>query len=318
MTGIKFSSKKQMNQLRKWEKLFCVQTTPVQMQYDKKNSQILVKRDDLNHDVIQGNKLRKLKYNLKFAIENNYRVIATFGGAWSNHIVATAKAVHLCGLQSIGFIRGDELEKHEEKWSETLKISAQYGMQLIFLSRQEYKRKQSSKKVTSFINNHDSSIYVIPEGGSNDLALLGVAQIIGELAQQIDEPSHIVTACGTGGTAAGLIDGVVKQGWNTKIIGIPVLKGAAYLNDEVKKLSKYHNQANWKLYCDYHAGGYAKINQQTLAFAKEFTHENKINLDKIYNAKSFYATFDLIDKGKIPMGSSVVILHTGGLQGGII
>lgn len=307
-----------MNKLIKWQKNFELKPTPIDTLNQSQGVSIAVKRDDLNHETIQGNKLRKLKYNLKFALENNYRTIATFGGAWSNHIVATAKAANLCDLQSIGFIRGDELEKPEAKWSETLKASAGYGMQLIFLSRQEYRLKQSSKMVASFINNHNSSIYMIPEGGSNDLALIGVAQIIGELAQQIDEPSHIVAACGTGGTLAGLIDGVVKQEWNTKIIGIPVLKGAAYLNDEVKKLSKHHNQANWKLYCDYHAGGYAKINQKTLQFAKEFTLENKINLDKIYNAKSFYATFDLIDKGKIPMGSSVVILHTGGLQGGII
>ena len=142
-------------------------------------------------------------------------------------------------------------------------------------------------------------------------------EVVDELNDQIKEPSIIISACGTGGTLAGLIDGVFKQGWKTRVMGIPVLKGGEFLLKDIKNLSESHSKVNWQLFCDYHAGGYAKMNEQTLNFAKEFTHKNKIKLDKVYTAKAFYAAYDLIKKGEIAEGSHVVILHTGGLQGGV-
>lgn len=307
-----------MKKINNWHQLFCQNITPLNKLKDYLGIELSVKRDDLNHEIIQGNKLRKLKYNLKSAIDDDYEYIATFGGAWSNHILATAKAASICGIKSIGFIRGDELENHEEKWSSTLKKAVMFGMELVFISRQEYRLKEGSVVVKKRLVQSGKNTYIIPEGGSNFLAVKGVMEVVDELVEQIKEPTHIVTACGTAGTLAGLIDGVAKHGWNTNIVGIPVLKGAEFLLKDVQNFSKFYSQVSWQLYCDYHAGGYAKINTETLTFAKLFTKKNNIKLDKIYTAKAFYATYDLINKGIISKGSRVVILHTGGLQGGVI
>lgn len=306
-----------MRNLMKWQQLFCPEKTPVDQVIRFKSTNIFIKRDDLNHPVIQGNKLRKLKYNLKHAIDEDYSCVATFGGAWSNHIVATAKATQLCGLKSIGFIRGDELKQQQSKWSQSLKKASQYGMELIFLSRFEYKEKEQAQSVKEYLLNTSESIFMVPEGGSNELALKGVVEIIVELKQQINQPTHIITACGTGGTMAGLIDGIAQTGWKTTVIGIPVLKGVEYLNQEVEKFSNYHDKVNWQLYFDYHAGGYAKTNEKISRFAKNFSNDTHIPLDKVYTSKSFYAVYDLITKGDIAKHSNIVILHTGGLQGGI-
>jgi len=306
-----------MKKPSKWQRLFCPEITAVDQLASYKGVNISIKRDDLNHNIIQGNKLRKLKYNIEYVLEKNYTSVATFGGAWSNHLIATASAAHLCGLSSIGFIRGHELKDNPHKWSQTLIQAQQYGMQLIFLSRSEYRRKHQSQIVKNHIASSPSCPYLIPEGGSNQLALKGVANIIAELSQQIGQPTHIITACGTGGTLAGLIDGVAAASWQTTVLGIPVLKGGEYLQQEVKKLSTHHHKVKWQLYCDYHAGGYAKTNKVILDFAKEFSHDTQIPLDRIYTSKSFYAAYDLIDKGEITPGSHVVILHTGGLQGGV-
>ncbi len=304
-----------MGKLSTWNTIFCTDPTPVQQLIQYNGVCISIKRDDLNHKIIQGNKLRKLKYNVKYMIDEGYSQLITFGGAWSNHIVATAQAAHLLGFKSIGVIRGNELEQHKENWSTTLKQAQNYGMQFIFVSRQQYRLKQRAKAVQEQLT-HDS--YVIPEGGSNSLALHGVSEIIEELTTQIKPPTHIITACGTGGTLAGLIDGIGHVGWHAKVIGIPVLKGASFIHDEINTMSLNYSHVDWQLYLDYHAGGYAKMNDQTLYFAKKFSSDTGIYLDKIYTAKSFFAAFNLIDKGEIPKGSRVIILHTGGLQGGKI
>lgn len=307
-----------MDKKNLWEQLFISNATKIQSIDCYLGVNIVVKRDDLNHNLVQGNKLRKLKYNFKQAIDQNYKEIMTFGGAWSNHILATASAANYCGIKSIGFIRGDELKENKHKWSDTLKSAENNGMEFVFLNRQDYRLKFNSSLVKTYIQQSKTNLYSIPEGGSNQLAIKGVIEIVDELKQQRGEPSHIVSACGTGGTLAGLIDGVAKQGWRTRVLGVPVLKGGEFLRQDIEGLSNHHPKVKWKLYYDYHAGGYAKMNEETLNFAKEFTLKNKINLDKIYTAKTFYATYDLINKGEIPAGSNVVILHTGGLQGGVV
>lgn len=307
-----------MKKLINWQQLFCQINTPLETLNEYFGVEVLVKRDDLNHNVVQGNKLRKLKYNIKVAIQENHSGIITFGGAWSNHIIASAKAAAICGIKCTGFIRGHELSHHQEKWSTTLRQAANYGMKLVFINRQEYRLKETGITVKEFLKETGKNWSIIPEGGSNSLAVQGVSEVIDELAEQIEEPTHIVTACGTAGTLAGLIDGVAKHRWKTEVVGIPVLKGADFIFEGTKKLSQYYGRVNWKLYGDYHAGGYAKIDKETLEFSQKFTEINNINLDKIYTAKSFYAAYDLIKKRLIPAGSRLVILHTGGLQGGII
>jgi 1-aminocyclopropane-1-carboxylate deaminase/D-cysteine desulfhydrase-like pyridoxal-dependent ACC family enzyme len=303
---------------KKWTHLFNPEITPLQAMGNYHGVDVWIKRDDLNHTTIQGNKLRKLKFNINYAIQNNYQCIATFGGAWSNHIVATAKAASLCGLKSVGFIRGDELENKPEKWSTSLIQAYESGMQLVFLNRQEYRQKLNGISVEKFIEDSPYSTYTIPEGGSNTLALQGVSEIIDELTQQIKEPSHIILACGTGGTLAGIIDGVADHNWQTKVIGISVLKGANYLTNEVKSLSMHHDKVNWQISHDYHAGGYAKINDLTEHFALDFSNKTGVILDKIYTSKAFYGAYDLIKLGEIQANSRIVIIHTGGLQGGAI
>ncbi len=311
---------KVMNKKQQWQKLFYQKLAPTPVERLEKylGTTIFVKRDDLNHPLVQGNKLRKLKYNFKQAIDENYTTVATFGGAWSNHILATATAANYCGLNSVGFIRGEELKSNRSKWSTTLQSAEQKGMRLVFLNRQDYRLKYMAPIVQAVLRESYNKVYLVPEGGSNLLAIKGVEEIIEELKQQMDEPTHIISACGTGGTLAGLIDGVAKQGWKTKVLGIPVLKGGEFLQQEIQSLSTQFKRIEWKLYCDYHAGGYAKMDNKTLEFAHNFTKNTRIKLDKIYTAKVFYAAYDLIKKGEIPEDSKVVILHTGGLQGGVI
>lgn len=307
-----------MKNLSKWKHLFCKNTTPINRLEDYRKVKVSVKRDDLNHHIVQGNKLRKLKYNVRHAIENGKSHIATFGGAWSNHIVATAHAASVCDLKSIGFIRGDELHGQSHLWNKTLHQAKEFGMEFIFLSRKEYRLKQQSQLVKLAIQGMINDICFVPEGGSNSLALTGVSEIISELQQQNSKPTHIITACGTGGTAAGLIKGVEKAHWDTKIIGIPVLKNGLFLQNDIANLVSDNKQQNWQLYDAYHFGGYAKINQKLRQFGIDFVDNTGIDLDKIYTAKSFYAAYDLIKNGEIPPNSHLVILHTGGLQGGSI
>ncbi len=303
--------------LQQGRNIFSSEKSPCQTIQTFNNVNIICKRDDLNHPIIQGNKLRKLKYNIVDALQNGVSQLATFGGAYSNHIVAVAQAAKMAKMSIVGFIRGEELHQATSQWSHSLHQAHKAGMELVFLSRQQYRLKQQSEVVKQYLS-HYKNVMIIPEGGSNALALLGVAEIIEELAQQIKPPTHIITACGTGGTCAGLIDGVANQGWQTKVIGIPVLKGAEFLKASIKNLSQKHKQVEWQLYCDYHAGGYAKLADNYATFGQEFSQRTGVPLDKIYNVKSFYAMYDLINKGEIKAGSSVVILHTGGLQGGLV
>ncbi|MFK8013788.1 MAG: 1-aminocyclopropane-1-carboxylate deaminase/D-cysteine desulfhydrase [Marinicellaceae bacterium] len=308
-----------MYNLNQWKNLFCQNVTPVNQLENLKDIEIYIKRDDLNNSIVQGNKLRKLKYNFKYAIENNKDTIVTFGGAWSNHILAVAKSAALCNLKCIGFIRGDELQDQRNRWSSTLLKASEFGMNLVFLDRQEYRLKQHSNQVKKQLLDMTSQVHVIPEGGSNVLALKGVSEVITELIDQVQlPPTHIITACGTGGTAAGLILGVNQLHWDSKVIGIPVLKGAHFLDDDISQFVSNKSLDNWSLYQDYHFGGYAKVTDQLKQFGTEFVSKNHIDLDKIYTVKSFFAAFDLIDKNIIPPKSRVLILHTGGLQGGSI
>lgn len=300
-----------------WQQTFCRSPTPLQKISSQKSIEIYVKRDDLNHAHIQGNKLRKLKHNIKQALDNKQQQLATFGGAYSNHIIAVAHAAQICGIESLGFIRGEELELKPEKWSQTLLKAQSLGMQLKFLNRKEYRKKQDSMAVINTLENSNLKTLLIPEGGSNDAAIVGVKEIIDEIHLQNLSPTYIICACGTGGTLAGLIEGVAQHKMKTHIIGIPVLKGAEFLKNEIIKLAPNHTQVHWHTNHDYHAGGYGKNNQETLNFAAKFRQANNISLDKIYTSKAFYAAYDLINKGEIKPNSSVVIIHTGGLQGGL-
>jgi 1-aminocyclopropane-1-carboxylate deaminase len=269
--------------------------------FKEKQIEVFVKRDDLLHPSIMGNKWRKLKYNLREAKKLNYNSLLTFGGAYSNHIFAVASAGVEFGFETIGIIRGDELN---EKSNATLAYAYKMGMKLIFVTRNEYLQKQN------LINRYGNNAYILPEGGTNQLALKGCAEIIVELEKQLN-PTHIALAIGTGGTFAGLVSANKK---GTKIIGFPVLKGFGLEGIEIDgfDLNEYNN---FEICSEYYFGGYGKYNTGLLNFMQTFENEHNIPLEQVYTGKVFFGIFDKINRGDFPKNSRIVIIHTGGLQG---
>ncbi len=278
----------------------------------------MMKRDDLNHPVIQGNKWRKLKHNLTHAQARGVDGLVTFGGAHSNHIAATAHAARACGLLSIGFIRGDELQAQPERWSETLHGARAEGMQLVFLSRSEYRLKHRAQAVQETLQASSRRWMLLPEGGSNARAVSGVAEIVDELQAQLDEPpSDLITACGSGGTLAGLMAGVARAGWPTRVWGVPALRGAdAALRQAVRRLCPMHARVQWDLLPCPQAGRFAHTSPALAAFADRFDRQYGVPLDRVYTVRTCMATFAGIERGAFIDGARLVIVHTGGLQGG--
>jgi len=275
-----------------------------------------VKRDDLNDPDIQGNKLRKLKYNIAHAANNGYSHMVTFGGAYSNHIAATAAAGKRFGLNTVGFIRGQEFTDNPAIWSNTLRHAHRNGMQLMFISREDYRAKHKSTVFNQALDDF-AKPYVIPECGSNDLGVAGAAELISELQQQLDTlPTHVICACGTGGTLAGLIKGTAQAKLPVQIWGVVVHKAAAAIDKDIQKMCPQQKQVNWTLLDQYHFGGYAKYDSTLKDFAANFRQAHDITLDQVYNCKSFYALHDLIQRQMITSKDRPLIVHTGGLQGG--
>jgi len=269
--------------------------------------QVYIKREDKFHHAISGNKWRKLKYNLIEAKKKSKNTLLTFGGAYSNHIYATASAGKLFGFQTIGLIRGEE----HLPLNPTLEFAVRNGMQLHYVNRTEYRRRYDFDFVKGVYKKF-GDVYLIPEGGTNMLALKGAAEIIDDINIDYD---FICSACGTGGTLAGIITGL---NGNKKAIGFPVLKGASFLNDNIENLIKaYCSKSfdNWQLSLDFHFGGYAKINRELIDFIFEFEKLNEIKLDPVYTGKMMYGIYDLISKGYFKSGSTIIAIHTGGLQG---
>jgi 1-aminocyclopropane-1-carboxylate deaminase len=274
---------------------------------DRAGVQLLVKRIDLTHPVISGNKWYKLKYNLRAAIEQGHKTVLSFGGAYSNHIHALAGAGAELGLNTIGVIRG---EPHTPL-NNTLQFCVDQGMQLHYLSRTDY-REKNSPEIFEKLQQQFGDFYLVPEGGSNALAVKGCAEIITELTNEFDV---IATACGTGGTLAGLIAGLKG---NKQALGIAALKGADFLYDDIRSLlsqAGHPEYQNWSINLDYHFGGYAKTKPELINFIHEFEADYGIPLEPIYTGKLFYGLFDLINKGYFSRGTTIVALHTGGLQG---
>ncbi|MEQ6120068.1 pyridoxal-phosphate dependent enzyme [Reichenbachiella sp. MALMAid0571] len=269
---------------------------------------LFIKREDLIHPTISGNKWRKLKYNFIEAQKHGHKAILTFGGAFSNHIAATASAANEYGFSSIGVIRGDELSPESNP---TLQHAHDLGMKLYFVSRQDYKNRNEPGYLDE-LKRKFGDFYAIPEGGSNALAVKGCAEIVSEIEIDFD---CIVTAVGTGGTLAGLSSGI---GVNRKTLGISVLKSANYLDEEVAKLISSHQEVktkNWEINHDYHLGGYAKFNDQLIQFINDFRVDNNIQLDPVYTGKMMMAIYELIEQKYFESNINVVALHTGGLQG---
>ena len=276
--------------------------------------QLSIKRDDLIHTEFGGNKWRKLKYNLQYARNHQYTTLLTFGGAWSNHIYATAAAGKHFGFKTIGIIRG---EKHQPL-NPTLQFAEKSGMQLVYIDREQYRHK-TDKHFIDALQKQYGRFYLIPEGGSNLLALEGCKEIVQEIHEQkaisnLADFDNITCACGTGATLAGLISGLAP---GQQATGFSVLKGEDRLTSAVENLlkEKHINHKNWQIQTDYHLGGYAKVNHTLRKFKQDFEEQYKIQLDYVYTAKMFCGLFDLINKGYFKSGTRIIALHTGGLQG---
>ncbi|MEA5623251.1 1-aminocyclopropane-1-carboxylate deaminase/D-cysteine desulfhydrase [Nostoc sp. UHCC 0251] len=291
---------------------------------------LYVLRLDLMHPWVNGNKWFKLKYNLLEAKEKNFTTLLTFGGAYSNHIYATAAAGSLFGFRTIGLIRGEE----RLPLNPTLSFAVQQGMQLVYLNREMY-RQRNTPELEEYLRQSFGEVFIIPEGGSNLNGVRGCTEIIDRaMPTAVNERSrsagyayafdHICVACGTATTLAGI---ALSLHEGQRAIAFPVLKNGVFLAQEIESLltnylasglpTPYSSPASWELVCDYHFGGYAKVNDELLLFSQHFTEEHGVPLDYVYTAKMFYGVMDLLKQGFFSKGDSLLLVHTGGLQGNV-
>lgn len=262
-----------------------------------------IKREDLLHPFVSGNKFRKLKYNLLQAKTEHVKTLLTFGGAFSNHIAAVAFAGKEQGLKTIGVIRGDEL-KGKIRENPTLCFAQDCGMQFKFVSREDYRYKTEADFLAN-LKYEFGDFYLVPEGGTNELAIKGCEEILVEEDVQFD---YVCCAVGTGGTISGIINSVLPH---QKVLGFPALKGD-FLKEDI---CKFVRNQNWELIADYHFGGYGKVTPELIAFINQFYIDNKIPLDPIYTGKMVFGVMDLIQKNYFPENSKILLIHTGGIQG---
>lgn len=261
-----------------------------------------IKREDLIHPLISGNKYRKLKYNLIESKAQGFDALLTFGGAFSNHIAAVAFAGKKHGLRTFGVIRGEELVA---KWPQnpTLKLAHEHGMQFKFISRERYRNKQNLNFIKE-LEQELGSFYLLPEGGTNDLAIKGCEEI---LVPEDSEFDCICCSVGTGGTIAGISNSVHSD---QQVLGFPALKGD-FLKEDIRKFAR---RKNWELRTDYHFGGYAKLNATLIHFINDFKEKTQIPLEPIYTGKMVYGISDMIKKDQFKPNTKILAVHTGGLQ----
>jgi 1-aminocyclopropane-1-carboxylate deaminase len=263
---------------------------------------LYIKRDDLIHPYISGNKWRKLKYNLIKAKEESKTHLVTFGGAFSNHLLATAAAGAKFGFKTTAFVRGEKVQ------NPLLTMCTLFGMELIFVDRESYQNKEFlfNERYKDF-----NDVMMLAEGGYGNEAELGCREIVKELTQEYD---HIFCASGTGATAAGIINEVSHQNLNTQVHIVSSLKGGDFLKTEIGNLLENPNQ-HFNLHTDYHFGGYAKTTPELIDFIKSFSKKTGILLDPVYTGKTLFAIQDLTQKNTFKKGAKVLMIHTGGLFG---
>lgn len=265
-----------------------------------------IKREDEIHPEVSGNKFRKLKYNIRQAILEKQECILTYGGAFSNHIAATAAAANICGLKSIGVIRGEEIKERMldiPNHNPTLAYAMSQGMHLHYISRSDYADKDSNSQISK-LKNEFGSFYRIPEGGTNALAVKGCEEILNEG----DEKYNIIACCvGTAGTISGIINASKPH---QKIYGFSALK-----NHQHKEIRDFTDKVNWKIIEDDTFGGYAKTNNRLIEFINSFYRCTNIKLDPVYTGKMMFKLFEMIDDNQFPDSSKILAIHSGGLQG---
>ncbi|HET9505573.1 MAG TPA: pyridoxal-phosphate dependent enzyme [Hymenobacter sp.] len=272
---------------------------------------LLLWRDDLINPDLPGNKARKLKYNLLAARAQDHTRLLTFGGAYSNHLAAVAAAGRLYGFGTVGLVRGEE----HLPLNPTLARCRADGMQLHYLDRATYRHRAEPEFLTE-IQTQFGPAYLLPEGGTNALALRGVAELIGELRQHTDFDA-VAVAAGTGGTLAGLALGLAEAGHPARAVGVAALKGGDFLRADIDALTQAaagRTLNNYEVHTGYHFGGYAKLPAELRTFIGQFEADFGVLLDPIYTGKLLAGVLDLIEKGHFAPGSTVVAVHTGGLQ----
>ncbi|MGV7107655.1 1-aminocyclopropane-1-carboxylate deaminase/D-cysteine desulfhydrase [Flavobacterium sp. U410] len=267
------------------------------------NISLYVKREDLLHPLISGNKFRKLKYNLEEAKKRNHKALVSFGGAYSNHILALAAAGKEYGFDTVGVIRGNELED-EVKNNPTLLQAKELGMCFEFVSREQYRDKMNEDFLRRLKEKY-KDFYLVPEGGTNRFAIQGCEEILTPEDAGFD---YVCVAVGTGGTISGISNSSLG---NQKILGFSALKGDFLSND----IRKFAQRDNWKLISDYVFGGYGKVTDELISFLNRFYAETAIPLDPIYTGKMMFGIFDLIERGYFEENTKILAIHTGGLQG---
>lgn len=291
--------------------LLSAQPTPLQPLSDEATQRagisLYLKRDDLIHATVSGNKWRKLKFMLQDAQEKGYETLLTFGGARSNHLYATAAAGALLGMRTIGIVRGDE---YTNKSTETLDFCRAQGMQLHAVSREEYGRRADPGYLEE-VKRAFHSPYLIPEGGTSPLALPGVAELVFETEMQLGlKPTYFAVAAGTGGTAAGIVSA------SAPTLAFSALKNGEFLKNEILDLANQADAETYlQLFTDYHFGGYARHKPDLLAFMYKFEETHGVLLEHVYTGKMLFGLYDLMEKGFFKKGETIVAVHTGGLQG---
>ncbi len=278
--------------------------------FEKKEIQVFIQREDLTHPIISGNKWRKLRFNVEKTQQLKKKAILTFGGAHSNHLHATAEACKLANIKAIGIVRGEEID------SKTLSDCKNAGMDLIFVDRQEYQLKDT-KEYLNWLNEKFDYPYIIPQGGDNYYGTLGCMEI---LKGQTLNPDLIFVASGTGNTASGIL---LASNENQKVVSVPALKGE-FMKDEIRSSIQnfLQNKEVAEEYLerlvvlnDYHFGGFAKYKPELIEFISNFHKKHQVKLDPIYTSKMMFALYDQIEKNQIPKNTTVLAIHTGGLQG---
>ncbi len=272
---------------------------------NKYDCQLFIKREDLIHPEFGGNKWRKLKYNIAAFRNGNYSRILTFGGAFSNHIAATAKICQAYKIPCTGIIRGELSDPNNP----TLNDAENAGMELIHVSRSDYALKEKSELITQLISKYNQP-FVIPEGGSNTNAIRGVAELVTEFEHVDFSYDYIVVSAGTGMTASGIISVARKS---CKVVVINALRNAGLTESIISFLPE--PATGWEIIHDYTFGGFAKVTDELIYFANSMYAEHQLRLDPIYNAKAFYGTLDLIEKGYFQRNAKIIYVCTGGIQG---
>lgn len=269
--------------------------------FDEHGLKVFLKRDDLIHPIISGNKWRKLKYVLKAARHRHKNHLVTFGGAYSNHLLATAAAAARFGFKATGIVRGESAD------NDTLFLCRLHGMKLLFTDRESYRDKQGL-----FIKHFgsDNDAFFVDEGGASAEGAQGCSELVDELAETYD---HIFCACGTGTTAAGIVNGLTNHQLKTRFNAVPVLKNGGFMKGEIDRFLT--TPADYDLHLDYHFGGYGKANDELIDFIKQFVESTGIVIEPVYTGKMMYALYDLITKNYFKPSSKILAIHTGGIWG---